>query len=200
MYVVGLTGGIGSGKSTVANFFQDLGIELVDADLLSREVVNPGTTALQRIAEQFGSDIITAKGELNRHRLREIIFADPAQKDWLETLLHPLIGELIQARLANCNSNYCILVSPLLLETRQHELVDRVLVVDASEQTQLARTLHRDESNELTIKAIIASQISREERLKRADDVLENENELALLKGKIATLHQQYLQKAIGIE
>lgn len=195
-YVVGLTGGIGSGKSTVAEFFVDHGIELIDTDLLARDVVEPGSAALLQIADHFGAGIILADGSLHRQLLREIIFSDAAEKSWLETLLHPLIAELIQARVADCASSYCLLVSPLLLETRQHEMVDRILVVDVSVETQLARTLKRDQSDASTIKAIIASQINRQDRLHKANDILDNEFGLDELKTQVHQLHQNYLRFA----
>lgn len=195
-YVVGLTGGIGSGKSTVAEFFVDHGIELIDTDLLARDVVEPGSAALLQIADHFGAGIILADGSLHRQLLREIIFSDAAEKSWLETLLHPLIAELIQARVADCASSYCLLVSPLLLETRQHEMVDRILVVDVSVETQLARTLKRDQSDASTIKAIIASQINRQDRLHKANDILDNEFGLDELKTQAHQLHQNYLRFA----
>ena len=196
MLVVGLTGGIGSGKSTVAGFLEDFGVEVVDADMLAREVVAAGTASLTRIAEHFGQDILNTDGELARNKLRDIIFAEPAQKDWLENLLFPLIADLMNTKIANFTSEYCMLVSPLLLETDQHKLVDRVLVVDVSEQTQIERTLRRDQSSESTIRSIIASQVSRRERLQKADDILDNEQEISALKIQAALLHKQYLALA----
>jgi dephospho-CoA kinase len=193
MYVIGLTGGIGSGKSTVASRFEKLGIEIVDADLLSREVVKPASPALQEITQHFGADILTASGELDRGRLRQIVFANPAERHWLEALLHPLIADLIRQRIAGCDSPYCLLVSPLLLETQQQALVDRVLVVDVSEQTQLKRVRHRDGSDETTIRAIIATQIDRQQRLQAADDVLNNEQSQTDVDAQIAGLHSRYL-------
>ena len=191
-FVVGLTGGIGSGKSTVAAMFLAYGIEVVDADQLAREVVNPGTDALQQISKHFGEAILDPDAELNRQKLREIVFSDTAEKDWLEKLLHPLIAELMKTRLENSTSVYCILESPLLLESNQHEMVNRILLVDVSEQIQLSRTLQRDQSNAATIKAIIAAQISREERRKRADDIIENETDIDALQIRVAELHEKY--------
>lgn len=191
-FVVGLTGGIGSGKSTVASNFLSYGVEVINADLLAREVVEPDTEALKEIARHFGEDILDSSGELNRHKLREIIFSDTTQKDWLENLLHPLIGQLMKARLENSRSAYCILESPLLLESNQHEMVNRILLVDVSEQTQLARTLHRDQSDTATIQAIIASQIGREERRRKADDIIENETDISTLQTRVAELHEYY--------
>jgi dephospho-CoA kinase len=195
-YVVGLTGGIGSGKSTVADFFADQGIQLVDADLLAREVVEPGSAALPRIAEHFGARILLADGSLHRQLLREIIFSDAAEKSWLENLLHPVVSDLMKSRISTCASPYCLLVSPLLLETPQHEMVNRILVVDVRVETQLARTLKRDQSDANTIKAIIASQISRQDRLQRANDILDNELGLEQIETQVQHLHQNYLRVA----
>lgn len=196
MLVIGLTGGIGSGKTTVTNKFEALGIDVVDADKLSREVVEPGMPALSAIAEHFGTDLLNSSGELERKRLREIIFNDPQEKDWLESLLHPLIADLMTRKIENCASQYCVLVSPLLLETDQRRLVDRILVVDISEQSQLERTLIRDKGNADTIKSIIASQISREARLESADDILNNEQDIELLEQAVHRLHEKYLALA----
>lgn len=196
MLTVGLTGGIGSGKSTVAECFARLGVDQVDADQLAREVVLPGSEALQAIAARFGAGVITSDGELNRTALRKIVFADEQQRLWLESLLHPLIGELLKQRLQQCQSAYCLLISPLLLETRQHELVDRVLVVDVSEDTQLRRALKRDGSDENTIRGIMAAQLPRRERLARADDVIDNEPAAETLDSRVAALHERYLELA----
>lgn len=196
MLTVGLTGGIGSGKSTIAECFARLGVDQVDADQLAREVVLPGSEALQAIAARFGAGVITSDGELNRAALRKIVFADEQQRLWLESLLHPLIGELLKQRLQQCQSAYCLLISPLLLETRQHELVDRVLVVDVSEDTQLRRALKRDGSDENTIRGIMAAQLPRRERLARADDVIDNEPAAETLDSRVAALHESYLELA----
>ncbi|MBT3531340.1 MAG: dephospho-CoA kinase [Gammaproteobacteria bacterium] len=194
MFVVGLTGGIGSGKSTVDSCFQNLGVNIVDADELSREVVSSGAPALNKIAEHFGSDILTSNGTLDREKLRGIVFSDADARSWLENLLHPLIAQLIQERIAATESDYCILTSPLLLETEQYKLADRVLVIDVSEQTQLSRTLQRDGSSEETIKSIIASQMKREKRLQKADDVLDNEGNLDSIESRVKSLHTNYLE------
>ena len=195
-YVVGLTGGIGSGKSAVADVFAELGATVVDADLLGREVVAPGSAALTRIAEHFGDGIIMADGSLHRQALRGIVFSDALEKDWLENLLHPLIAELMKSRISSCSSPYCLLVSPLLLETGQQQLADRILVVDVSKTTQLTRTLQRDRGDPDTINAIIDSQIDRQQRLQKADDILDNEAGLDQLNAGIHQLHQKYLRLA----
>ena len=168
MLVIGLTGGIGSGKSTVAAIFQQLGVPVIDTDLLSREVVEPGEPALDSIAAHFGRDILDAGGRLDRARLRQIVFAEPAQRQWLERLLHPLITQRLRQRLASVFQPYCIVMSALLLETDQVKEVQRVLVVDAPEQLQLSRAMSRDNNSEQAIKSIMASQTERETRLARA--------------------------------
>ncbi len=196
MLTIGLTGGIGSGKTTVANCFAELGIELVDADLAAREVVKPGSPALAEIAARFGEEILLADGSLDRAGLRAIVFADQEQRLWLEALLHPLINALLGQQLAACQSDYCLLVSPLLLETSQKELVDRIVVIDVSEQTQLARTMARDGSDEQTIRGIIAAQIDRQSRLQAADDIIDNEKPVSALKQQVQALHEHYLQLA----
>lgn len=193
MYVVGLTGGIGSGKSTVTECFEKLGIGVVDADILAREVVKPGSRCLNTITNKFGQGILDDQGGLNRARMREIVFADSEKKSWLEKLLHPEIRDLMLARLKTSPSPYTLLVSPLLLETDQHKLVDRILVVDVTVETQLQRTLKRDGSNEETIKSIINSQISRDDRLNLADDVISNDQPADTLPARVLPLHQKYL-------
>ena len=194
MYVVGLTGGIGSGKSAVAKAFVELGIEVIDADQLSRDAVAPGSTALDAIAKHFGAHLLNDDGSLDRRALREIVFADNDAKLWLENLLHPLIADLLAAKVAASQSAYTIVESPLLLETSQKELANRVLVVDVSEEIQLERALARDGGNEETIRAIIASQMSRAKRLEYADDVLNNEDPLETIPEKVKSLHQHYLK------
>ena len=196
MFVVGLTGGIGSGKSTVAEMFTALEIDLVDADVAAREVVAPGTPALAEIAEHFGSDILMADGSLDRRGLRRLIFNQEQEKHWLETLLHPQIRRWLAQQISNRRSAYCLLVSPLLLETGQAELVDRILVVDVSVETQIARTLARDGGEERTVRAIIAAQIGRSQRLEHGDDIIDNELPVHPLRQRVKTLHQQYLAMA----
>tara|TARA_B110000858_G_scaffold179560_1_gene216354 strand:+ start:30246 stop:30860 length:615 start_codon:yes stop_codon:yes gene_type:complete len=191
--VVGLTGGIGSGKSAAANMFRELGIDVIDADALAREVVEPGQPALSEIAAHFGSELLTAEGYLDRAALRSIVFSNPEHKSWLENLLHPLIAELLQRRLNATKSPYTILESPLLLETEQHKLVERVLVIDASEPTQINRSVKRDGSDEELIRSIIASQIDRADRIRQADDLVSNEDSLEQLRENIESLHSKYM-------
>ena len=192
-YVVGLTGGIGSGKSAAAQIFRTCGVEVIDADSLAREVVEPGQPALSDIAAYFGSELLTAEGHLDRAALRKIVFSNPEQKSWLENLLHPLIAKLLQRRLNATKSPYAILESPLLLETEQYKLVDRVIVIDVNEEIQIARSVRRDGSDEAVIRSIIASQIDRAGRIQRADDLVSNEEGLEQLREKIEALHSKYL-------
>jgi dephospho-CoA kinase len=192
-WILGLTGGIGSGKSAAAQCFVDLGIHLVDADNAARWVVEPGRPALAQIVEHFGADVLQADGALNRAALRELIFKDPQQRVWLEGLLHPLIREEIRQYLARAESPYAILVSPLLLETSQHQMVQRVLVIDVPEAVQIERTVLRDKTNEAQVRAILKAQASREERLSRADDVIVNDRDPAWLKSEVERLHYFYL-------
>ncbi|MFT7472677.1 MAG: dephospho-CoA kinase [Kiritimatiellia bacterium] len=196
-YVVGLTGGIGSGKSAAAEIFRTCGIEVIDADSLAREVVELGQPALSDIATHFGSDILTAEGHLDRATLRKIVFSNPEQKSWLENLLHPLIAELLQRRLNATKSPYAILESPLLLETDQYKLVDRVIVIDVNEKIQIDRSVRRDGSDEAVIRSIIASQIDRAGRIQHADDLVSNEEGLEQLREKIEALHNKYLGMVI---
>ncbi len=196
MYVVGLTGGIGSGKSTVAGHFRSLGVEIVDADQLARQAAAPGTPALERIRERFGDASIAPDGGLDRAWMRRTVFADPELRRWLEKLLHPVIGRMIEDGLARCRSAYCLLVSPLLLETGQRRLVDRVLVVDVKEETQLRRAGRRDGGDAGVLRAIMDAQMPRRERLDRADDVLDNELPPETMAGRVRTLHRRYLELA----
>ena len=192
-WILGLTGGIGSGKSAAARCFVDLGVHLVDADDAARWVVEPGRPALARIAEHFADGVIQADGALDRAALRELIFKDPQQRVWLEGLLHPLIREEIREYLSRSESPYSILVSPLLLETTQHQMVQRVLVIDVPEAVQIERTLLRDKTDENQVRAILKVQASRDERLSRADDVIVNDRDPAWLKREVERLHHFYL-------
>ncbi len=196
MFIVGITGGIGSGKTAATDRFAALGIAVVDADVASRTVVEPGTAALSAIAEHFGAGILLSDGSLNRAALRQIIFADPTKKAWLEALLHPLIAAEIQRQLRAAKSAYVIFVSPLLTESNQHELCDRILVIDAPEEIQLQRTMRRDNNDAAQVQRIIAAQASRAQRLQRANDVIENTGTLEELTQKIAALHERYLTLA----
>ncbi|MBL0514146.1 dephospho-CoA kinase [Aeromonas media] len=194
MYVVAITGGIGSGKTTVANQFAALGIEVVDADLIARDVVAPGTPALAAIASHFGPEMLTGQGLLDRRALRERIFSDPAAKSWLNALLHPIIRSEMLRQCAAASSPYCLLVVPLLVENRLTELADRVLVIDVDEATQIERTCRRDGVSREQAQAILASQASRSERLAMADDILDNQSGTTeTIRERILALHETYL-------
>ncbi|MBT6105522.1 dephospho-CoA kinase [SAR92 clade bacterium H231] len=194
--IIGLTGGIGSGKSTVAEQFAALGIVSVDADQASRAVVEPGMPALDYIEEHFGPELITADGQLNRPALREIIFADPSEKAWLEALLHPLIRDWIMVQLQAATSDYVILESPLLFETDQHQLVDAVLLVDVPVELQLERASARDGSDKPGIQRIIDAQMPRQTKRDRADFEFDNAQPMATIAPRVLALHQQFLTMA----
>ena len=195
-FVVGLTGGIGSGKSAVSHLFAELGIDVVDADIVAREVVEPGTPALKAIAERFGESILTEEGCLNRPALRKRVFENEADKNWLNALLHPAIRTEMQKQLKNATSPYVIFSVPLLIENGLDSLADSVLVVDCSEDTQLERATLRDGSNIETIKSIMASQATRQQRLAKAQDVIDNNGELSALTDQVKSLHQRYMQQS----
>ena len=192
-WILGLTGGIGSGKSAAAQRFIELGVHVVDADHASRWVVEPGRPALAQIAEHFGPGVLQADGQLDRGALRALIFQEPQERRWLEALLHPLIAREIADNLASATSPYAILVSPLLIEAGQRAITQRVLVVDAPQPLQIARTLLRDQTSEEQVQAILKAQASREERLRHADDVLVNDRDLAWLHSEVERLHHFYL-------
>ena len=189
-FIVGLTGGIGSGKTQVADRLAELGVDVIDADIVAREVVEPGTDALATIAQHFGYHLLDQEGRLKRDKLRQIIFSDKQAKTWLEKLLHPLIGVSIKTQLAQINSPYGLLVSPLLLETEQNKLVDKIIVVDADPSQQLARAINRDVTNLAEVEAIMAAQMSRNKRLSKADIILDNTRDLISLHNKVDQLHQ----------
>ncbi|NRF15438.1 dephospho-CoA kinase [Vibrio coralliilyticus] len=194
-FVVGLTGGIASGKTTVANLFQSqFGIEIVDADVVAREVVEPGSEGLKVIEERWGSDILLHDGTLNRAKLREVIFANEEEKAWVNGLLHPMIREKMQADIAKVTSPYGLLVIPLMVENNLQSLADRVLVVDVDKQTQMRRTVERDGVPLEQVESILAAQASRTQRLAIADDVIKNNATNQELLPQITELHQKYLE------
>ncbi|ENM5751331.1 dephospho-CoA kinase [Vibrio mimicus] len=193
-FVVALTGGIASGKTTVANLFHEhFGIDLVDADVIAREVVEPGTDGLKAITAHFGQTILNQDGSLNRTALRERIFADPEQKTWLNQLLHPMIRQRMQQALSQTTSPYTLLIVPLLVENQLQNMADRVLVVDVEESIQIERTIARDNVSIEQAQAILAAQATRAQRLAIADDVLKNDAKNQKLLPQITLLHQKYL-------
>ncbi|THB65384.1 MAG: dephospho-CoA kinase [Gammaproteobacteria bacterium] len=196
MFTVGLTGGIACGKTVVSDTFKDLGVNIVDTDIIARDVVEPGTKGLQQVITQFGNEIILPDGTLDRRALRSIVFNNPPLRKKLETILHPLIREESQKRLESGTSAYSILVVPLLFETGMNKMVNQVLAIDTPPEIQLQRLLARDSETEEGAKKIIASQIPREERLKQADDVLLNDGDIITLQKQIEILHNSYLRLA----
>ena len=195
-FVVGLTGGIGSGKSAVSDLFAQQGIDIVDADVVARQVVEPGTPALQAIIDHFGEAIVTDNGTLNRPALRKRVFENDLDKQWLNALLHPAIRAEMQTQLEVATSPYVVFSVPLLIENGLDSMADTVLVVDCSEETQLARATRRDGSNIETIKSIMASQAPRQQRLEKAQNVIDNNGELSALPPQVKSLHQQYMQQS----
>ena len=196
MLVIGLTGGIGSGKTAVSDRFARYGVPIIDTDLLARELVEPGQPALMEIATAFGLDCLDGTGRLDRARLRERVFADASGRRWLEAILHPQIRALSRQRLAQLTAPYSLLVIPLLAETGMTDWIDRVLVVDAPEAERLRRVMARDQTDEEQARRILAAQASREQRLALADEVVENSGDFAALDRQVSTLHQHYLTLA----
>ncbi|MGI1678434.1 MAG: dephospho-CoA kinase [Cellvibrionaceae bacterium] len=196
MFVVGVTGGIGSGKTAVTDKLKSLGITIVDADVVAREVVELGQPALTKIKEYFGDEILLPDGNLDRAKLRNIVFESSEKRKWLEALLHPLIYSEIQKQLQEANSRYAVLVSPLLVETSQNLMTNRILVVDAPEEIQLKRASARDGVSEEQVKSIMKAQTSREERKIKADDIILNDKDLSHLEQRTEVLHEHYLKLA----
>lgn len=192
--MVGLTGGIGSGKTAVSDRFRALGINIVDADIASRIVVEPGKPALKAIQKHFGATVIQADGSLDRAIMREKVFKDKQERKWLEQLLHPLINEEIRTELATSASPYTLLVSPLLIETGQSRFTQRILVVDVPLEQQIERTMARDNNSEEQVRNIIKAQTSREERVASADDIIVNDQDIDQLDRSVSELHTKYLK------
>lgn len=195
-YIVGLTGGIGSGKSAASQWFEHQDIDVVDADVVAREVVQPGQPALEKIAQHFGDWVLQADGQLDRRALRDYIFQHPEARQQLEAITHPIIRQSILSQLQQAQSVYVILVSPLLFETGQDRMTHRNLLVDVSEATQLKRASQRDAQSTEQIQKIIATQMPRSEKLKRADDVVHNEGTLDELYQQLMRLHTDYLTRS----
>lgn len=196
---IGLTGGIASGKSTVAGRFAELGIPIIDADESSRLVVAPGQPGLAAVKARFGAGILTSAGELDRRALRNVVFADPEARRALEAILHPLIRADMDSRAAIATGPYLIMAIPLLVEGGAHDRVDRILVVDIAEDVQLERILARDGGNLQQARAILSAQASRDSRLTVADDVLVNSGTVAELRRAVDDLHRRYLSLAAGM-
>lgn len=196
---IGVTGGIAAGKNAVAQAFAAHGVPWVDADDVAREIVAPGEPALAEIAAHFGEQVLDADGRLDRRRLRAIVFAKPEERAWLESVTHPRVRERLLTHLARMRKSgapYHLLVSPLLFESGQHRLVDRRLVIDVPEALQLARTTARDDVDEAQARAIVAAQMPRDERLAKADDVIDNGGDLDALAAQVARLDALYRELA----
>lgn len=190
--IVGLTGGIASGKTTVSRCFERLGVPVIDADDIAREVVEPGAPALDAIVEKFGPEVLDETGRLDRKMLRDLVFAKPRLRRDLESLLHPEIRRRMKEKIAGLQQDYVVLVIPLLFEVEQTDLVDRVLVVDAAESDQVARAMERDGSTRMQIEDIMAAQLPRDQKLERADDLIENRGTLEELRDRVGKLDQFY--------
>jgi dephospho-CoA kinase len=192
---VGLTGGIASGKTTVSDLFALHNVPIIDTDLVAREVVTPGSVGLKQVVDHFGQQVLSSENQLDRRALRDIVFSDPKQREVLEQILHPLIQSRTAQLLSEVEAGYVILVIPLLIEAKMSEWVDRILVVDVSEETQLQRLCLRDQVGVEQAKAVMSAQLSREERLAYADDIIENDSaSLELLSQAVLELHQRYCQ------
>ena len=196
MFVVGITGGIGSGKSAVTDHLETLGITVVDADKVARVVVEPGTSGLDAIAEHFGTDILLADGGLDRAALRKIVFDNPDERKVLEGITHPRIRDEIARQLSEASSPYVVLSSPLLLESGQNTFADYIVVVDVPEEVQLRRTMARDDNSETLVKQIMAAQLNRQTRLSRADTSITNDTSLVALYERIEKMHEDLLARA----
>ncbi|PTP86871.1 dephospho-CoA kinase [Vibrio splendidus] len=192
--IIGLSGGIASGKTTVANLFNEhFNIDIIDADIVAREVVAVGSDGLKQITDHFGEAILLEDGALNRSKLRELIFSDPTEKQWLNDLLHPMIRNKIDSDLSKVTSPYGLLVAPLLVENQMQSMADRVLIVDVPTEVQIERTMSRDNVSREQVASILKSQASREQRLAVADDVIKNHTKNQELLPQITDLHQKYL-------
>lgn len=196
MFVLGLTGGIGSGKTAASDYLASKGICVVDADVVARQIVEPGQPALAAITQRYGADALLADGSLDRAWLRQKVFAEPTERQWLESQTHPRIRQAIIDQLQNASSEYAVLVSPLLFESGQYQLTQRTLLIDVAEDIQIARATSRDQNDEQQIRRIIAAQMSRTDKRAKADDIADNSKDLAHLYQQLDQLHHTYLQLA----
>jgi len=200
MLRIGLTGGIGSGKSTVASLLTTRGVPIIDTDEIAHRLTEPGQSACDEIVRIFGQDILDATRKLDRNKLRERVFENAGERQRLEAILHPYIREVVREKLEDLHAPYCILVVPLLIESGFIDLVDRVLVVDASEGVQIQRTAARSGLTEPEIRKIIAAQVSRAQRLQKADEVIDNNGDRKHLEKEVERLHQWYLSLAATVK
>ena len=199
MYAIGLTGGIASGKTMISNLFGELGVPIIDTDVISRKLLEPGELAYDQVCAHFGNNILNTNNKIDRARLREIVFTHPAEKSWLETMLHPLIYQRShEAVLEHSRANYVMVVIPLLLETNFQSLVDRILVVDCPAKLQIERLVKRDHIDESLARKMTSQQLSNSERLARAHDIINNGNDDSDLRSQVAALHQSYLQRSVS--
>ena len=193
-FVVGLTGGIGCGKSSTSQFFSDLGIDVIDTDVIARQLTQPNGSAISLIQNTFGSSVITADGALDRNKMRDLVFANSELRHKLEQILHPLILKEVIRRIKQCQAPYVIVVIPLLFETNDYNhLIRHILVIDCDEQQQLLRTMERSNLSEQKVRSIMATQVTRETRIQKADDVILNNQDIEYLKAQILLLHHKYL-------
>lgn len=193
-FIIGLTGGIGCGKSSATNFFAAHGIDIIDTDQIAHELTQPTGKAVDIIQKTFGTELVTKDGALDRSRMRKLVFSNQSLKDKLEAILHPLIYQEVVRRISFASSAYIIVAVPLLLETKEFQkLVDRVLVIDCTEQLQISRTIARSKLNEQEVRAIMATQASRKDRLAQADDIIVNDQDLDYLHNQVEMLHLKYL-------
>ena len=193
-FVVGLTGGIGCGKSSTSQFFSDLGIDVIDTDIIARQLTQPNGSAISLIQNTFGSSVITADGALDRNKMRDLVFANSESRHKLEQILHPLILKAVIRRIKQSQAPYVIVVIPLLFETNDYNhLIQHILVIDCDEQQQLLRTMERSNLSEQKVRSIMATQVTRETRIQKADDVILNNQDIEYLKAQILLLHHKYL-------
>ncbi len=193
--IIGLTGGIGCGKTCATNFFADLGVDIIDTDKISQELTQSGGAAIDLIKKTFGDNLVTINGALDRTKMRELVFSDRTAKQKLEAILHPLIYDEVSRRIKQSKSPYTIVAIPLFFETTDYrEIIQRVLVIDCDEEKQVVRTMARSKLNEHAVRAIMATQVSRQQRLQEADDIIINNDDMDSLHQKIARLHQKYLK------
>lgn len=193
MLKVGLTGGIGSGKSTVVNYFRQLHVPIIDADKIAHELIQPGTAIYQKIIRHFGADILANNSQIDRQKLAKLIFSDEQKRLWLEQVMHPEVREQINRTIKSLHAPYCIIDVPLLLETKFPPKIDRILVIDCPKNMQMQRLRQRSHCSINHAKAIIAAQITRKERLLRANDIICNTKSLLELKNMVKKMHEYYL-------
>ena len=193
-FVVGLTGGIGCGKSSTSQFFSDLGIDVIDTDVIARQLTQPNGSVISLIQNTFGSSVIAADGALDRNKMRDLVFANSESRHKLEQILHPLILKAVIRRIKQSQAPYVIVVIPLLFETNDYNhLIQHILVIDCDEQQQLLRTMERSNLSEQKVRSIMATQVTRETRIQKADDVILNNQDIEYLKAQILLLHHKYL-------